>query len=754
MSEVKIEEEIETVSPDYLEFSNGTKLPLEEIKGINYLKDFQVDTNGNPSFSPKYNAEKGKPVAVVDNPKVYEDLVKEIDETSASQFPKNNINKQFVNIVETIVNVWQRKYPQFKFIAYSTYRNIGVDPKTVRKYLSVGAQAGLLDKSAVEKDGKFPHGTPSKRKPRLDPDTQQHYEKFTEWFETDQIQKWFKAKATARKGFTAKKDAKGIYQGGFGTAGKLFKIMKIMQISPEELGSYADRYGQVEGLEKLKARLEKRVWKDPRTMKNFGEDTFEDRRWSIYDWATSPKAPDPDYKITKAGKYKGKVRAIQSAKTAHNTWYDFAGIIIQYVKELGLQVPDQDPDSILAQVANKPKYAKIHLTVDQMEKMKRCIQTGTTGHLPKIQNIKVQITDYATEKKAVILEPNKFFELDESYWRDAYFYFLLSLEMGFRAEEALTIIAEEVEEDSDNSGLIFYSKKGNPVSFAEYEKGGAIQVQIYTRKSEKPSQAGQGTRIHAGFIQAPECKELIVKRYEEVQAGMQSKDPAKYGIIKELNGQVYTEHALIGIDGRYTKAGTLNLPSDAYQTEEEEKEIGKKGTVREKKDGRDKMRAMMKHCYRHVGLTKPYWFERALHALRHVFAQYWLTLSDYNYGFVAIVGHWKTESIVREVYGKQRGGDINRLQRIFSTGEKGDKTPFEILREKEEQQALISATEQKRSEMMHPDIATRLQEDQELRDKIFNEGGEYGGKMYERGSTPKSIVKEREVDTKIVEGSA
>jgi hypothetical protein len=61
LSEVKIEEEIETVSPDSLEFRNGKTLPLQEIGGVNYLKDFQVDTNGNPDFSPNYNAEKGKP---------------------------------------------------------------------------------------------------------------------------------------------------------------------------------------------------------------------------------------------------------------------------------------------------------------------------------------------------------------------------------------------------------------------------------------------------------------------------------------------------------------------------------------------------------------------------------------------------------------------------------------------------------------------------------------------------------------------
>lgn len=754
--EVEEVEELEPAYADSLEFRNGKTLPLQEIGGLNYLKDFKVDTNGNPDFSPNYNADKGKDVLVIADSKITNDMIKEIDEVSASQFPKNNSNKSFVNMIQVIVDIWQKKYTKFQHPAFSTYKTeIEIDPKTARKYLSVGAQAGLIDKSQIEKDGKFPHGVPIKAKPRASTTDKKYLEEFSEWFEKPEIQQWFESKKSARKGFTATKtiDKKGkpVWKGAVGIAGKLHKIMKIMQITPEGLASF-DQYGQVEGLKKLKERLKKKIWEDPRTEENFGSDKFEGRRWSIYDWATNPQAPDPDYKIIK-GKYKGRGRAIQSAKTAHNTWYDYAGIIIQYVKELGLQVPDQDPDSILAQVANKPIYATIHLTVDQMEQMKKCIQTGATGHLPKIQNITTKITDYATDKKAVITEP-KWYDIEASFWEDAYFYFLMSLEMGFRAEEAFTIIAEEVEEESDYSGLIFYDKKGNPVSFAEYDTKALhpIQVQIYTRKSEKPDQAGQGTRIHAGFIQSPECKKLIIDRYKQVQAGMQSKDPAKFGIVKTLNGQVYTEHSLIGSDGRYTKLGTLNLPSDIYQTEEEKKEEGVRGTVEEVSGGRNKMRMMMKHCYSYVGLTKPYWFERSLHALRHVFAQYWLTLSDYNYGFVAIVGHWKTESIVREVYGKQRGGDINRLQRIFSTGEKGDKTPFEILREKEDQQMSISATEEKRSAMMHPDIQSRLQADQVLRDKIFNEGGEYGGKTYERGEMPKSIVKEREADTKEVIG--
>ena len=329
--------------------------------------------------------------------------------------------------------------------------------------------------------------------------------------------------------------------------------------------------------------------------------------------------------------------------------------------------------------------------------------------------------------------------------------------MGFRAEEAFTIIAEEVEEDSDNSGLIFFSEKGFPVSYEEYQKGNPIQVQIYTRKSEKPDQAGQGTRIHAGFIQSPECKDLIIERYEEIKKGMKSNDPAKFGVVKTFKDAPYTEHALIGADGRYVQLGTLNLPSSAsYQSEEDIKQFGKSGIVEPREKERAKLRGMMKHCYSFVGLKHPYWFERSLHSLRHVFAQYWLTLSDYNYGFVAIVGHWKTESIVREVYGEQRGGDINRLQRVFSTGKDGDKTPFEILREKEKAEMNITAQEQKRSEMMHPDIEARLQADREIIDKIFNEGGEYGGKTWKAGEIAykDSIVKERDADGKIIEGSA
>lgn len=770
---IEVQEEVEF--DDSLEFRNGEKIGLENINGINYLMGIMIDTNGNPDFFPNYQAEKGKAVPVIVDPRIVNDMIQNTP-FGKDDFETNNVNKNFVNLVQAIVDIWENQLDEFRNMSYAKFvAQVGIDPKTVRRFLGIGAKVHLVEWEKKIKSGKssgvFLQKKPSKREKKVVSD-QQYIDNFTCWMDDPKVQKWFLAPAntSARKRWTGKKipnpnfdpkkpegcdqrppNLREIYDGGFGVAGELFKIMKIMQITPDQLASYRQFD---DGLEKVKERLAKKVWLDPRTKENDPESKgkYEGVRWNILDWAKSKYAPDPYYKISKKGKYIGRERQIESKKTAHNTWYNFSGIIIQYLQTHGLNVPDQEPSSIFAQLANKPKYATIQLSADQIIEMQKCIETGQKGYLKTIRNYSTQVIDFETGKKKVVLE-EKEFAVDKSYWDDARFYFLLSLELGFRAEEALTIIAQETEEESEDSGAIFYDEKQMVIPFAEYVKGNPISLQIYTRKSERPDVAGQGTKIHAGMIENPEAKELIVKRFKEVEAGIQAKDPAKYGIRKELDGKPYTEHALIGTDGRYTKEGTLNLPSDSYQTEEEQRLEGTKGTV-VGTNNRDKMRAMMKHCFHAVGLTKAYWYEHPLHALRHIFAQYWLILSDYNYGFVANLGHWKTESIVRDVYGKPKGWTINRLQKRFSTGEHGDRTPFEIMKEKEKQIAEVSAIEAKRSAMMHKDMQQIALDDQKLRDSIYNNGGMYGGKMYERGAKPKSIVKERDADSKIIEGSA
>ena len=54
--------------------------------------------------------------------------------------------------------------------------------------------------------------------------------------------------------------------------------------------------------------------------------------------------------------------------------------------------------------------------------------------------------------------------------------------------------------------------------------------------------------------------------------------------------------------------------------------------------------------------------EMPLHSLRHVFAQYWLHKSDWNFTFVAKLGHWKTEKELKDSYG---GMDQDRFDQDY-----------------------------------------------------------------------------------------
>ena len=67
--------ELEPAYADSLEFRNGKTLPLQEIGGVNYLKDFKVDTNGNPDFSPNYIPDKGKDVMITADSKITNDMI-------------------------------------------------------------------------------------------------------------------------------------------------------------------------------------------------------------------------------------------------------------------------------------------------------------------------------------------------------------------------------------------------------------------------------------------------------------------------------------------------------------------------------------------------------------------------------------------------------------------------------------------------------------------------------------------------------
>ena len=48
-----------------------------------------------------------------------------------------------------------------------------------------------------------------------------------------------------------------------------------------------------------------------------------------------------------------------------------------------------------------------------------------------------------------------------------------------------------------------------------------------------------------------------------------------------------------------------------------------------------------------------YWTKRPMHSIRHVFAQVWLRKSAWNFGLVAMFGHWKIIDTLKENYGER-----------------------------------------------------------------------------------------------------
>ena len=546
----------------------------------------------------------------------------------------------------------------------------------------------------------------------------------------------------------------------------LHKAMAIMQVTPTMLLELAERKPKVKAIEALEGLLQDERFPDPRNCKNIlpqkkmvknekgdlvlpkplitvagkkprcwfygtwnqyqgGENNagvseynpktkctqYEDRRWSLEVWSNSMDAPDPFGGEKDKGKYKGvwfgsprqlNKKLLIARPEENNMFYEYVGIIRQFMDTHGMGIGKQPADSPLSQIANPPHSATIRLSVDQIEEINDELKRGMNGEILSFMDY----DEFRIEDKII-----KFKDKEEamSYWHDAYFYWKLALELGFRAEEAFTLVGTEL--DIQTVGSSTSGKSGVFIA-----PNGDMTVNVYTRKSEK---GVKGQKIHGGFIVTPETQTLVKDRLEEIKQGMETKSPEvalkNFGVVKEFDGVPYEQHSLIGADGRYTELGTLDLPATAYGKNAD------RGFVQPVNSQRARIRAMFRHCYHKVELKDDYWYDHTLHSLRHVFAQYWLELSEYNYGFVATIGHWKTISIVKDVYGKKTGGETVFQMRKFATT-----NPMEKLKQLEKDRENIPSATTELAQMFFGGSEEELaKQDLLLREKIYQEGGDY-----------------------------
>ena len=197
----------------------------------------------------------------------------------------------------------------------------------------------------------------------------------------------------------------------------------------------------------------------------------------------------------------------------------------------------------------------------------------------------------------------------------------------------------------------------------------------------------------------------------------------KYGVVKSFNDRPYEENSLIGVSGRYTTLGTMDKPATLTKLD---REMGDLVTVKAVTGNRDKLMAIFRNCYHEAGCEDDYWYNHTLHSLRHVFAQYWLDLSDFNYSFVAELGHWKTERMVKDVYGKPLSSRVIQRMRDYATID-GKLDPMAKLRKRAEEEAKQPSQEEKQAiaELGGETESTLKRQDLKLRESIFYNGGKY-----------------------------
>ena len=749
--------------------NGGFSFDVKIIDGKKYLDPEQItrrspEDKGGISFlitekdAERVYKQEYPPISIyVDAKKVIDDLIKENHEvdTKDNPFPFNaSEEKIFARVVLEISNIWNNKYRpnQRKPNSRSMPERTGISWTTLRGYLHVAEVAGLFVPAL--------RGVATRKPKTLTPDEKLALKDYDDWLIQKPIQEWIEAKETASQD----KNQKSLYM-----------AMRLMDVSPDALVRTA-RKPNPEAVKEIGDLMETGRFKDLRSEENilpktamvtrkgkqwqlpkglytgnkhtqgawywgqFGllgkpkvwyyktkdadPNEYKNYKWSLREWAISPDAPAIEGKVQKvtwkneakkqksASVFKGKARELtqESIKAKNeNVLYNLVGVLRQFLEVHGVSFGDQDETSIWAQVVNPPRSATIHMDIDQLEKMKECLIKGKDEGTMEFDDYYNRGTPKPDKRKFKSVEEAK------SYWHDAYLYFLLSLELGFRSEEAFTIVGEETEEVEDTN-------KAGKSGIIEWNNGD-MKVQIYTRKGERGT---KGQRIHGGFILSEETKELIKKRQNQITEGMKQKtqkEADKFGVQLEYQNQKYRENSLIGESGRYTQVGTLDLPATLQKGDDR-----KLGTVKSKEYNRDKIKAILRNCYNSIGLKEDYFYDHTLHSLRHMFAQYWLVLSDYNYSFVAKIGHWKTESVVKNVYGRDLGSRIMSQMRGFTTTKDGVSDPFQKLRDKKEEESKemreMTPAEKKALEI-YGDEDLMKTADLKLRETIFFDGGDY-----------------------------
>ena len=205
-------------------------------------------------------------------------------------------------------------------------------------------------------------------------------------------------------------------------------------------------------------------------------------------------------------------------------------------------------------------------------------------------------------------------------------------------EKANELITERLEKHKSKGLLVGSLNAGAPDNFIKVPKE---FTGIEARKKKQEIALSELPESVEAPDDTPALKEYLYKPIRDAYK--------KAGLIKELTkeeNEVVAKKIII-----IYKDEEFDLDEvEKMKNKETQQEIFKDGeytTKNIKVDGEDKLIPRFSSGYD----ESSYFYKRPLHSIRHAFAQYWLRNSEWNFGWVAEHGHWKTIEELKTSYG-------------------------------------------------------------------------------------------------------
>jgi len=367
--------------------------------------------------------------------------------------------------------------------------------------------------------------------------------------------------------------------------------------------------------------------------------------------------------------------------------------------------------SLWSQKTPKAKHGEIDLDIHYLKDFEDCLRNAikfnpSTGKEWKANEefilYELEHTMKTNEKKdrkgnpvSITLADGKIVKPNQTYfnikklittqkdWQAGWMYYRVAMDLGWRAEEGFTAGAN-LSDDPKMTGITETKTPDGDIF---------LVLRIMTRKTAHVNRSH-----HGGSIITPETMELIkakndlVIKYSDTEkytdeeakkhgvmrsyistevdpATLKKDETGKYvGLPVNFGKRVENKiHALVGEDDYFTGIETMELPAKDGFSKAERKlykanqwQIPK---VKRRESNRDKLHAIMRHCYAEIFADKKSMYDKyfkfhSLHALRHLFAQYWLTASALqnngvrDYAMVMKLGHWDGVDVLMNFYGQ------------------------------------------------------------------------------------------------------